>query len=76
VRERIYVGRCRTEEEFMLALKEFTDKKEEFYRVIREFSLIDERTKKEMIRYLEEFYSLFGERNSIVYELLNDCKEY
>ena len=76
VRERIYVGRCRTEEEFMKALKEFTDKKEEFYRVILEFSLIDERVKKEMIRYLEEFYSLFDKRNSIVYELINDCKEY
>ena len=76
VRERIYVGRCRTEEEFKKALKEFTDKKEEFYKVIREFSLIDERTKKEMIRYLDEFYSLFDKRNSIVYELMNDCKEY
>jgi hypothetical protein len=76
VRERIYVGRCRTEEEFMKALKEFTDKKEEFYRVIQEFSLLNERTKKEMIRYLEEFYSLFDKRNSIVYELLQDCKEY
>jgi hypothetical protein len=76
VRERIYRGRCRSEEEYMKALKEFTDKKEEFYRVIQEFSLINERTKKEMINYLEEFYSLFDKRNSIVYELLHDCKEY
>jgi hypothetical protein len=76
VRERIYMGRCRSEEDYMKALKEFTDKKEEFYGVIREFSLLNERTKKEMIRYLEGFYSLFDKRNSIVYELLNECKEY
>ena len=76
VRERIYLGRCRSEEDYMKALKEFTDKKEELFRVIQEFSLINERTKKEMINYLEGFYSLFDKRNSIVYELLHDCKEY
>jgi hypothetical protein len=76
VRERVYVGRCRTEEEYLKALKEFSDKKEELYRVIREFSMVDERSKKDMIRYLDEFYALFDKRNSIVTELLHDCKDY
>jgi hypothetical protein len=76
VRERIYLGRCRTEEEYVMALKEFTDKKEDFYRVIQEFSLIDERTRKDMIRYLDEFYVLFDKRNTIVSELLRNCKDY
>jgi len=76
VRERLYIGGCRSEEDFVKALKEFTDKKEEFYGVIREFRLLDERIKKDMIRYLEGFYSLFDKQNSIVYELLHDCKDY
>lgn len=76
VRERIYMGRCRTQEEFLKALEEFTEKKDDFYRIIQEFDLIDERSKKDMIRYLDEFYGKFDNRNTIVYELLHGCKEY
>jgi len=76
VRERIYLGRCRSEEDFLKSLQEFSDKKEEFYKIIREFSLINEKTKKDMIQYLDGFYRLFDKRNAIVYELLQDCKEY
>lgn len=76
VRERIYVGLCRSEESFREALKEFSDNKEEFYNVIREFELIREKAKKDMIRYLDEFYSLLDDRNNIEYLLLKDCKDY
>jgi len=76
VRERIYIGLCRSEEDFILALKEFSDKKEEFYKLIREFDLISEKAKKDMIHYLDGFYSLFNDRNTIVYEILKDCKDY
>jgi hypothetical protein len=76
VRERIYQGLCRSEEDFLKTLKEFSDKKEEFYRVLREFDLLDEKQKKDMILYLDGFYKLFDNRNSIVNELLHSCKEY
>jgi hypothetical protein len=76
VRERIYLGRCRTEEEFQKTLKEFSDKKDAFYKVIGDFSLISEKSKKDMVRYLDEFFNGFDNRNSIVNELLHDCKDY
>ena len=76
VRERIYTGTCRSEEIYLNAVKEFASKKESFYRVIREFPYLDDRSKKDMTRYLDEFYSLFDKRNSIVYNLLHDCKNY
>ncbi len=76
VRERRYVGICRSEEVFINALKEFTDKKEEFYRVINEFPLLDARAKKDIIGYLDTFYSGFDKRNSIVSDMLGGCKTF
>ncbi len=76
VRQRIYLGTCRSEEVYLNALKEFANKKESFYKVIREFPYLDERTKKDMVRYLDEFYSGFDKRTSIVYKLLNECKNF
>jgi hypothetical protein len=72
--ERIYIGICRNEEEFLIALKEFSDKKEELYSIIQEFDPISDRGKKEMILYLDEFYKLFNDRNAIVKVFLNECK--
>ena len=76
VRQRIYLGACRSEEVYLNALKEFANKKESFYKVIREFPYLDDRTKKDMVRYLDEFYSGFDKRTSIVYNLLNQCNNF
>jgi len=76
VRQRIYTGICRSEGVFLNALREFAGKKESFYSVITEFPYLDERSKKDMTRYMDEFYSLFDKRNTIVYNLLHDCKNY
>lgn len=74
VRERYYTGICRSEEEFQNDLKEFIDLKEKFYSIINEFTYLHERTKKDMIRYLDEFYSDIDDNFSIVYDLLRTCK--
>jgi len=76
VRERKYLGVCRSESEFLEALVEFRDKKEEIYKVINDFEYLDARNKKEMINYLEGFYKSFDKRNSIVFQLLKDCLEF
>jgi hypothetical protein len=76
VRQRIYTGTCRTEEEFRYAVKEFIAKKEYFYKVIREFPYLDERAKKDMITFLDEFYRLFDKENTIVNNLIRDCRNY
>jgi hypothetical protein len=76
VRDRLFLGICRNEEDYMNAIKEFSEKKEDFYKVIRDFPYIHERSKKEMINYLDEFYKRFDSRNSIVRDLLNGCKNF
>jgi hypothetical protein len=74
VRERRYLGVCRSEETFINALKDFTRNKEEFYRIINEFPLLSIKSKKDMIGYLDTFYMGFDNRNSIVSDLLGQCK--
>jgi hypothetical protein len=76
VRERRYIGICRSEETFINALKEFADKKEDFYRVINEFQYLSPPQKKQMISYLEGFYKGFDKRNSIVKTLINECLDF
>jgi hypothetical protein len=76
VRERRYVGICRTEDVFINDLKEFSDKKAEFFKVINEFTLLNEKDKKVMIQYLESFFDKFDKRNSIVFDILNGCSRF
>ena len=75
VRDRLYRGICRSEDEFKNALKEFSDKKEEFYKVINDFPYLSSRSKKDMIGYLDGFFRLFDKRNSILYTLLSECQK-
>ena len=73
VRDRRYLGICRSEETFIKALKEFADKKEDFYKVINEFQYLNPKIKNQMISYLEGFYNYFDKRNSIVSILQSEC---
>jgi hypothetical protein len=76
VRERRYLGVCRTAEQYKNALKEFLDKKEEIYKIINEFTYLDAKTKKEMIGYLEGFFKGFDKRDTNVNLLLKDCIKF
>ena len=75
VTQRRFLGLCRPDETYIKALKEFTDKKSEFYRVINEFPYLNEKTKKGMIRYLDEFYLNVEKINGILNIFSNECKE-
>ncbi len=76
VRERRYVGICRTEDVFTKAVKEFAGKKEAFYKVINDFQLLNEKEKLKITRYLDSFYADFDKRNSIVTNILNGCTSF
>ncbi len=76
VLERRYLGMCRSEETFINALKEFSDKKEDLYKVINDFQYLNPKVKKQMITYLEGFYSGFDKRNSIVFKLRSECLNF
>jgi hypothetical protein len=73
VQERLYMAVCRTETEFKNALTEFSEKKDEFYKVINDFPYLNEKSKKTMTNYLDGFFYGMDKRNSLVKKLLSDC---
>jgi len=75
VKDRLYMGSCRSREEFRKALVEFTARKEEFYRTVNDFQYLSDRSKREIIRYLDGFYKLFDKRETIIATLLLECRE-
>jgi hypothetical protein len=76
VRERLYLGICRSEEDFRKTLNVFLEKKQEFYKVINEFPYLKKSSKKEMTAYLDTFYAEFGKRNNLVYKILSECQDF
>lgn len=55
--QRLYRGYMRSMEEIEVTVKSFLEKEESFYSLINNFDLLNPRSKKEMINFLEEFYS-------------------
>jgi hypothetical protein len=76
IRDRLYLGICRSKDEFKNSLKEFSEKKEEFYKLINEFPYISNRSKKDILNYLEGFYMEFNKRDQIINTLMSECKQY
>lgn len=75
VRERLYMGMCRSEEIYKNEVKEFAEKKDEFYKLINNFPYLNPRSKEDMINYLNGFFDMFDKHNSLVYDMLNQCKD-
>lgn len=76
VRDRMYLGICREKEAYQDALREFAEKKEALYQVIRDFEFLPERSKKDMINFLNGFYSKFDRWDTIVSDMMQTCKDF
>ena len=77
VRERLFIGVCRTKEVYSKELDLFLEKKEEFYKVINEFPYINQKAKKDMTDYLDGFFDqLVGNKDRILYNMMNTCKKF
>lgn len=72
VRQRRFLGDCKSADQYSNSLKEFSEKKSDFYKIIREFTYLNEKDKKYMIAYLDEFYSDL-ERGILIKTLLREC---
>ena len=73
VSERLYLAVCRDESVFKSALNEFSVKKDDFYKVINDFSYLNERSKKEMTVFLDGFFNGMDKRNTLLNKILEDC---
>lgn len=74
VTERLYLGICHTVEEFREACRGFLDKKEGIYRTIREFEYLDEGIRKNLIRYIDGFFTVIESDKLLRGEILEKCR--
>jgi hypothetical protein len=76
VRERIFLGVCRSREVYLKDLEQFIEKKDEVNRVINEFPYLNQRSKKDMTSYLNEFFNQCSGEKDILKVFLNKCKKF
>lgn len=75
LRERLYWGKCYTEDELMQAIKRFTDNKEAIYALYQNFELFDKNSMKSSINYLDSFYSIIEDDKKWRHYFINNCKQ-
>ncbi len=75
VRERLFLGVCRSKSVYEQAIKEFVARKDEFYGIINKFEYLEDRDKKQIIDYLDEFYDNLAGYNNVIDIFLRTCKK-
>jgi hypothetical protein len=77
-RERRFVGICRDKNTIENELKYFREKKEKLYSVINDFSLLNQRSKKDMTTFLDQFFDQLEKQRDTEYligNFLGNCKK-
>ncbi|HWD86605.1 MAG TPA: hypothetical protein VG367_00665 [Mucilaginibacter sp.] len=75
VRERIYRGFPRTMDELNDVLAVFKKQKDNVYAAINNFNLFTPATKKEMTKYLDEFYNTINDESKVRYAFITNARQ-
>jgi hypothetical protein len=78
VRERKFSGVCRTREVFTEDLRNFSGSRDNLYSVVNTFPHLNQRSKKDIINFLDEFFDQIEKQNNLdnlVTVLLRSCKK-
>jgi hypothetical protein len=78
IRERLFFGICRSKEVFQQDLKKFLEKKESLYAEINGFPYLNQRSKKDITFFLDQFFDQIGKQkglDNLVDLFMNRCKK-
>ncbi len=73
IKERLFMGECRSKEDLEKILDLFRDKKGAIYDLINNFPYLDQSNKTVMINYLESFYKEINSDVSVKKNILERC---
>lgn len=76
--DRIFLGMCRSKPDFRKDLMYFLSKKNEIYDTVNDFSFLNQRSGKDIISLLNQFFSQIDDERSLDYLLdyfLGSCKQ-
>jgi hypothetical protein len=74
VTDRVYRGFPRNMDELKAAVQVFENQKQNIYSLIQNFDLLNKRDRDEMIKYLNEFYSLISNDRDIRHAFIDDAR--
>lgn len=74
VRERYYLGACRDDQAYQSAIDHLAQFREEILEEIQNFPLINDKIRKDIIGYLESYFSESENSNFIHYNLKSTCR--
>lgn len=74
VTDRVYRGFSRSYDELAEALQIFQDKKEAMYYYVDHFEFLSDKSRKLMIRYLDQFYDIIKERSSVEHVFIRNAR--
>lgn len=75
VTQRLYRGFPRTIEELNAVLAVYNSQKENIYALINGFEPLSNQNKKQMIRYLDDFYKLINDPVMVKHTFINDARQ-
>lgn len=73
VRERYFLGPCRTDAAYVAAIEHINQFREEIIQLVNEFEFLNQKAKKDMTRYLEEFFELASHPDKIENAIRSTC---
>ncbi len=75
VKQRIYRGPCRSEEQLSLMINDFISHRADLIGLIQDFEYLNEKTKKRMVDYLESFFD-DCETGAVLRRIKRECIDY
>ncbi len=76
VRDRKFIGNTPTEDQLQKVILHFQNQKEDLYRVVEEFEYLKSKDKKNMIKYLDDFFEILGDSEKVHQCFIEDCIAY
>jgi hypothetical protein len=73
VRQRLYRGRCRNNEHVAASVQAFQDKRSEIYELINANDLYTTRTRRDTLRFLDDFYAVLSDPQRVQSKLVDEC---
>ena len=73
VRERCYLGPCRENQDYIAAIEHINQFRDEILRLVWDFEYLDQKYKKGVVAYLEEYFEVAAHHNYLINSLEDSC---
>ncbi|MDF1575617.1 MAG: hypothetical protein P1P86_10565 [Bacteroidales bacterium] len=73
VRERYYLGPCREDKAYLAAIEHINLNREEILQLVRDFEYLEDKYKKKVLSYLEQFFDLSAYPGALINSLERTC---